>query len=425
MTTVQHPLLPMPGELIDGQYRVRDFIGRGGMGVVLLATDERLERDVAIKTVRPDILGNAVARDRFLKEARALARVSHPNVTRIHAFGELEGMPYFVMEHVPGKNLDELLLDGWFTGRPVEDTLQILHQVCAGLAAIHGAGLVHGDVKPSNVIVSRNGRIVLTDMGLARMLAGPDVDNGGTWGTPEYIAPELVRGKPMPPHLLPRADVYSLAVIAFELLTGRLPFESDDRDQIPQMHLNDPAPLVSHYRRDLTAAFDSVILRALEKDPRWRTPTAPRFSEMLDRALRRARTGRVRFLIADDNPDQRALLSELLARKFTGAVIEAVPDGAAALAVAERTPPTVAIIDLDMPGMNGVELAAALRGREDTRNTAIVVMTGVGASGDWQALQRMGVEHFVLKPAVPSHLVSLLTELSERAQTPRPRAAAQ
>jgi serine/threonine-protein kinase len=204
--------------------------------------------------------------------------------------------------------------------------------------------------------------------------------------------------------------------VAFELLTGRLPFEHDDRARIADMHLTEVPPLPSQLRRDLTTAFDALLLRALEKDARWRVPTATRFSAMLERAVERARTGRLRFLIADDNADQRALLSELLARCFAGAVVEAVGDGVAALASIERRVPTVAIVDLDMPAMNGVELTAALRGQHATRELPIVVMTGVGGGRDWQALQRMGVEHFVVKPAVPSQLLGILRQITERAE---------
>lgn len=403
-----------PGRLIADQWTIERTLGAGGMGVVYLAHDERLDRDVAIKTIHPSRLTRAGVRERFTAEARALARIEHPNVTRIYSIGEIAGVPYFVMEYVPGRTLAELLDEGALERRPLADSVAILKGICEGLSAIHRVGLVHGDLKPGNVLVARTGRVVLTDMGLARALARPDMERGIVWGTAEYIAPELARGTSVPPHLLPRADVYSLAVIAFEVLTDRLPFEGKTPAETMLMHLEDPPPAPSAVKKGLSPAFDGVILRGMEKNPKTRVATAERFAAKLGRALDRAARGTLRFVVVDDDHDHRGLVAEVLARNFPGSVVEAFGDGAAALEAIEQSAPATVIVDLDMPRMNGMELVAAIRGRHETVATPIVVLTGVGGPNDWHALRQMGVDHFFVKPVIASHLVSVVRTLLVR-----------
>ena len=197
-----------PGTLIDSIYRTKDTLGRGGMGVVMRARDERLERDVAIKLIRPELIDETI-RARFLSEARAMARVHHPNVLPIYAFGESDGVPYLVTELVEGGTVEHWL--GASAGAPDVDTaLRILDETCRGVSAIHAASTIHRDLKPSNLLLGEDLRVRVADMGIADLLQRVSSDRQAELvGTPEYMAPENVRRDEVAPELVPRADVYS------------------------------------------------------------------------------------------------------------------------------------------------------------------------------------------------------------------------
>src|ERR1700712_1194762 len=200
---------PDVGTLIGDSYRVVGPLGQGGMGVVVLAVDERLERDVAIKLIRPAYTRNANARERFLIEARAMARVRHENVVEIYAFGELLQTPYFVMEYVPGTNVAHWLDDGILEDRlpSIDEALGYLDQVCRGVQAIHKAGAVHGDLKPSNVLIGPASRVAVADMGLSRLFDPTGrLGEHPMAGTPAYMAPEFARTD-LSRELVQRGDV--------------------------------------------------------------------------------------------------------------------------------------------------------------------------------------------------------------------------
>jgi len=187
------PSIPERGARIADTYVVEGMIGRGGMGVVLLAEDERLQRKVAIKLINPDFAHRERAVQRFFKEARTMAGLRHQNVVQIHALGEHEGVPYFVMELVDGITVADWLLQHDPGGAPphIDEALGILEQVCRGLQAIHGIGILHGDIKPGNVLIGPLFRVAVTDFGLVRDRDSADAGTSIV-GTPAYIAPEVV-----------------------------------------------------------------------------------------------------------------------------------------------------------------------------------------------------------------------------------------
>ncbi|HJL18403.1 MAG TPA: serine/threonine-protein kinase [Sandaracinaceae bacterium LLY-WYZ-13_1] len=413
-TTVREALrerYPEPGTVLDGTYRIVQRLGEGGMGVVLRARDERLDRDVAIKLIHPDQVLRASARARFLEEARAMARVRHPNVVEIHAFGEIEGAPYFVMEYVPGADLERWLAQRG--GRPtLGEAWNVLDQACRGVQAIHDSGTTHRDLKSSNLLVGPSFRVVVTDLGLARLVEEHSAEHVVS-GTPAYMAPELISGGHVAPELVPRADVYSLAVIAYELLTGTMPFEGETLSQTLGMQLSVPPPPLLERRHDLPQAFEDAVLAALEKDPALRTPSAEAFRHHLEAAWEASRQAHdaLFFLVADDDPGLRALISATLRKAFPAARVEAVSDGARALDVARARPPSLVVSDLDMPEMNGVELTAALRSEPETEEVPIVIATAVGGPKDWQVLSQLGADSLMLKPFDPVQLVSLAENL--------------
>jgi len=401
---------PAPGTLIDGAYRVQGPLGQGGMGAVVLAIDERLEREVAIKLIRPAYVESDSARQRFLTEARAMARIRHENVVEIYAFGEFQNAPYFVMEYVPG-----MTVAGWLdrqldlnTMPTIDEAIVVLEQICRGVAAIHASGAVHGDLKPSNVLLGPASRVAIADLGLARVLSANQTMSPLA-GTPAYMAPEQVTGNRASPDLAHVADIYALGVIAFELLTGKAPFRIESaRDLI--LARGKPAPRPTLLRAELPPGFDDAILDALIEDPRQRTPSADAFRRALIEARESATESHtdVRVLVADDDDDFLALARETLAFALPGAQIECVRDGQAALAAIDREPATLAVIDLDMPGMNGVELTAALRATEHAESMPIIVVTATGGAPDWHLLQALGADGFLVKPIDPFALIALV-----------------
>lgn len=399
-----------PGLFLDETYQLVRPLGEGAMGMVYLGRDVRLERDVAIKFIQPDLVRSAEAHERFLQEARTMARVRHVNVVEIYAYGDLFASPYFVMEYVPG-----CTADGWMKlhARPhlsVDEAIGILDQVCRGVAAIHRAGAVHRDLKPTNVLIGPAFRVCVTDLGLAKVLDRTREENKDTVsGTPAYMAPEVVLGTPLSRELEGRADVYSLGVMAFELFTGRLPFEHTDANEMMLAHVDEAPPVPSELREDLPSAFDAAILGALEKDPHRRTPSAEAFQRALLEA-RESASAPVRaisILIADDDADFRALAAETLRFAFEDAEVVAVSDGDQALRALERRPASLAIIDLDMPEMNGVEVTAAIRATPKLERMPILVVTATGGAPDWRLLQSLGADGFLVKPIDPVSLIAL------------------
>ncbi len=385
------------GALVDRTYRVERALGVGGMGVVALAHDERLERKVAIKFIKPELFAFSEMRTFFHNEARAMARVSHPNVLQVYAFGEHEGTPYFVMEYVEGKTADQ-----WLRSRPrgaapaIDEAMRILEQACRGVEAIHASGTVHRDLKPSNLLIDASFRVSVGDLGVARILESASAGNFIV-GSAAYMAPEAALGEDEDPELAERRDVYALGCIAYELLTGRPPFLGNtDMNILSQHVLQEPKP-PSAVRPDLAPGYDEVVLRALAKDPHTRWPTVAAFR----RALAAEHSGNrepSRILIADDDPDWRTIIHSSLTERFPNAVIDQVGDGEAALEAFERNPYSVVLVDLEMPEMDGAKLTLLLRSIDDSQRTPIIVLTAAGGPREWQRLSAIGADAFLVKP---------------------------
>lgn len=401
----------VPGSVIAGSYRVLGHLGRGGMGIVLHAEDVNLEREVALKVIRPEFVADPKARAGFVHEARTMARIRHENVVAIHAYGELEGIPYFAMEYFAEGSLEDRL-DPSAPRLSEDEALGFLDQICRGVSAIHKSGAAHHDLKPSNVLVGPAFRVAISDLGLARVLGQQALTKDGVPGTPTYLAPEVIRGDALDPSLLAAADVYALGVMSYELLTGELPFHAPGITELIRMHLRDTPRLPSSIKPELGTRYDEVLLHALSKDPSARTRSVEEFRAALwDAREERATEHPISVLIVDDDADFQRLASEVLGLAFQSAHIVTARDGTEALQRIEQAPVSLVVLDLDMPGMNGVDLTRALRESDATREVPIIVATGVGGGPDWKLLQSMGANGFLVKPVDPIALVRLARRL--------------
>jgi tRNA A-37 threonylcarbamoyl transferase component Bud32/uncharacterized RDD family membrane protein YckC len=250
-------------------YEIQDQLGSGAMGTVYRAHDEALDRWVAVKVLRARLAEEAAIVERFVREARAAARVNHPNLTHIYFVGAESGLQYFAMEYVPGTTLEQEVA---FHGpMPIAKFVDVIVQAARGLAAAHGAGVVHRDVKPSNLMLLPDGTVKVTDFGLAKSLDGDVEASGGglLLGTPTYMSPEQCRGKGVDV----RTDVYALGLVAWFLLAGKPPFKSESLGQMIQDQMNTPLPAIRDVRPELPPALDDALRRLCEKDPDRRPKT--------------------------------------------------------------------------------------------------------------------------------------------------------
>jgi len=257
------------GDVVAGRYALEDVLGGGGMATVYRAHDRVLERDVALKILDQRLAADPEYVERFRREARAIAKLSHPNIVTIIDRGQVEGCEFIVFELVRGANVKELLRERG--PLPVRQALAIAHQAARGLAAAHGAGIVHRDVKPQNVLVDDEGVAKVTDFGIARSLT-PDEAltlTGAIVGTGDYLAPEQAVGRPVDE----RSDQYSLGALLYELLTGEVPYAADSMLAVAVRHVNDPVPSVRERRPDVPARVDELVRRAMAKRPEDRFPT--------------------------------------------------------------------------------------------------------------------------------------------------------
>jgi serine/threonine-protein kinase len=259
------------GQLLARRYRLSRRIAVGGMGEVWQADDTRLDRQVAVKMLKPELSGDAEFRHRFHAEARMTASLNHPGIAAVHDYGEsdLDGA-YLVMELVAGEPLDTVLARQTRLG--IDRTLDILEQAGHALQAAHQRGVVHRDIKPANILITAAGTVKLTDFGIAKAVdAAPMTRNGMVLGTAHYIAPEQAAGD----ETGPPGDVYSLAVVGYECLAGHRPFSADNAVSVAMMHIHQPPPPLP---ADVPPAARALIESALVKDPQQRYRTGGEFA---------------------------------------------------------------------------------------------------------------------------------------------------
>ncbi|MBV9000506.1 MAG: serine/threonine protein kinase, partial [Solirubrobacterales bacterium] len=269
--------------MIAGRYRIEGRLGVGGMSTVQLAFDERLERYVAIKLLAEHLADDPTFVSRFRREALAAARLVHPNIVQVFDFGfdERQGQHFIVMEHVPGHSCAELLRDH---GRmDVDQAVNVITQACRGLDYAHRNGVVHRDVKPGNLLVSDSDVVKLADFGIARATDQSSITQvGSVLGTAAYLAPEQARGE----EAGPRADLYALGVVSYQLLTGRLPYEANSLSELAFKQQRDPPPPVDELNPQVPPELADAIGLALALDQQERPATAALLAEVIANGAR-------------------------------------------------------------------------------------------------------------------------------------------
>ncbi|WP_406059989.1 protein kinase [Streptomyces sp. NBC_01077] len=284
------------GSVAGGRYQLRDLLGEGGMASVYLAYDSALDRQVAIKTLHTELGREQSFRERFRREAQAVAKLSHTNIVSVFDTGEdtLDGavMPYIVMEYVEGQPLGSVLASDvqQYGAMPADKALKVTADVLAALEVSHEMGLVHRDIKPGNVMTTKRGVVKVMDFGIARaMQSGVTsmTQTGMVVGTPQYLSPEQALGRAVDA----RSDLYSVGIMLFQLLTGRLPFDADSPLAIAYAHVQEEPVAPSTVNRAVTPAMDALVARALRKNPNERFPSAASMRDECLRVLSAGQTG--------------------------------------------------------------------------------------------------------------------------------------
>jgi serine/threonine-protein kinase len=339
-----------PQDVIDGRYRLVERIGSGGMADVWRANDSELGRDVAIKVLHENFSRDAEFVERFRREASSAAGLQHPNVVAVYDRGDYEDTYYIAMELVEGSSLRDLINRGLEPGEAIEVTRQVL----AAASFAHGRGIVHRDLKPMNVLIDRHGRIRVTDFGIARAGNSEITQTGSVMGTAQYLSPEQAQGM----EVTPAADIYSVGVMLFEMLTGRVPFDGENAVAIAMKQVAETPPAPSSINPAVSPALDAVVLRALAKEPANRFASAVEMSAALDAAeadpqRSPGHTERFEAIVAEyEEPDNRR-------RNLWIAALIALLLAAAALAWFLTRPDEVRVPDVT--GKSEVEATLALQ----------------------------------------------------------------
>ncbi|MEO7912191.1 MAG: Stk1 family PASTA domain-containing Ser/Thr kinase [Roseiflexaceae bacterium] len=266
----------MQQKILNDRYELEQKIGEGGMARVYRGRDLRLNRQVAIKVLHSHFASDANFLQRFHHEAQAAANLRHPNIVDVYDVGQDADLHYIVMEYVAGSDLKALLMRSG--ALPIEQAVYVGECVANGLEAAHRIGLVHRDIKPQNIIVGEQGQVKITDFGIAKSsLSTAMTETGVTFGTADYISPEQARGQPA----TPRSDIYSLGVTLYETLTNRLPFTGDSSIAVAMQHVSTEPPPPRMYNPRIPPQLESLVLRALSKDPDGRPTTARDFAHQL------------------------------------------------------------------------------------------------------------------------------------------------
>lgn len=388
-------------------YEIRGLLGAGAMGEVYDAHDRALNRRVALKVERPEI-----APDYLVREGRALAAIRHPGVVTVHTIGRHGSTAFLVLERVYGLSLDRMIDERRARGErfPINEVLDLLVSIADALHVVHRAGLAHRDVKPGNVMLAPGGRVVLMDFGLVL----PHADRAGhrtAAGSLQYMAPESLTGD-VAEGAASLLDVYSVGVMAYELLCGIVPFDRSDARELYRAKVRKPVPHVARRRSDVPPTLDELVAQLMDPQPQDRPQGA-------DAVLWQLRSVRARLgdggaprpfsvLIVDDDEDMRRALTLYVGAAAPDADIETTGDGRQAVRSVRRRVPDLLLLDLDLPDINGIEVCMLLRGMQLGDGCLIVSVSGRATPADKELLQQLGVQSLEKGPELMTHIAELV-----------------
>jgi putative two-component system response regulator len=398
-----------------GAYRIMERIGRGGMATVFRAYHPALDRFVAIKVLPEFFADEPDYRERFQQEARSVARLQHPNILEIFDYGYHNGIAYLVLELIEGGTLADRV------GKPMElrEVVHLLEPVGGALDHAHAQGILHRDIKPSNILIQRDGTPMLADFGLAKTAGAIRrlTSSGTVMGTPEYMSPEQAADET----LGPASDEYSLAVVAYEMLTGRVPFLGDTPAAVLLSHVTKAMPATRELRGELSAHIEDVLRRALAKRPEDRYPSASAFVAALKpaawpgghlseqsgspptRRLSLAERTPV-VLVVDDSTANRELIEACLAG--VECHVRTAEDGQNALNSVLKSPPDLVLLDVQMPGMDGYEVCRRIKANPASRLVPVVMITSLDETNDRIQALESGADDYMTKPVDRVELVA-------------------
>lgn len=290
------------GKRISGRYKIKDMIGGGGMANVYLAHDMILDRDVAVKMLRLDFANDDEFIRRFHREAQSATSLAHPNIVSIYDVGEEDGLYYIVMEYVDGQTLKQYIQQ--HAPVPVEEALDIMKQLTSAISNAHHNHIVHRDIKPHNILIDSSGTVKITDFGIAMALSATSItQTNSVLGSVHYLSPEQARGG----MANKKSDIYSIGIVMFELLTGRLPFSGESAVSIALKHLQSETPSLKRWNPQIPQSVENIVLKATAKDPFHRYDNVDEMEDDLRTALDSKRLNEGKFVIPEDDEATKAI----------------------------------------------------------------------------------------------------------------------
>lgn len=416
----------MIGRKLGNRYEVVELIGEGATAAVYRGLDTRLERTVAIKVMFPYV--DSTTRKRFQREALAAAKLNHGNIMGIYDVDEEDNQPYLIIEHIEGRPLFS------FIPSPSEVVAEFGRQICLALDYAHKQGLIHRDIKPANIHITPDGQVKIMDFGLAITGSSKRLTaTGRIIGTPAYLSPEQAQGLT----LTPRTDIYSTGVVLYELITGVLPFDADDIGVLLLQQVKKPPQPPSALVPDIPPELERVILKALAKQPDARFESAEAMAQALTHAVPsiapkgdtqsvQARIGQVelnetqsaeakhdviRVALADDHKILRTSLAVFLEENDRIDVVAQADDGGQALAMVRDHEPDVLLLDLNMPGLGGLDVLPEIR--STLPDIKVLVLTGRDEDSYIMRALKAGAHGYVLKTTDEGELVKAVLEVAE------------
>jgi serine/threonine protein kinase len=402
------------GSLVSDAYEIRAVLGHGGMGQVFDAHDLGLVRRVAIKANFPEIGTEFSIRN----EGRALAAIRHPGVVSVYALGSHDGIDYMVMEHVSGVTLAHHL-HRLGQNTPLQERLDVLVAIADGLAAVHRAGISHGDVKPENILLAASGRVVLMDLGLVRAAYEPD--RGIVAGTPDYMAPEIFSGRQLGTerHL---ADIYAFGVLTYRVVADTLPYHGTDAVGVLLAHADAPVPKLSEVML-VPKRLCELVTSLMAKDPNDRPISMDavvwQLRTIKEELSREAAEPGLSVLIVDDDTDIARLVALYVKQAAPAAEISIASDAQQALDQFRKKPPRLVFLDLNMPKMSGFELFTYLRGVRLVDASTVVAMSAGGSPTDVGLMLELGAQDFIPKgPELRGRVTRIVSMLASKSKDP-------